>query len=102
METQDNFFSNEDITVTFEPCKCIHAEKCAQELSQVFRTSVIPWIHLDGTKTKRIIEQIKKHKTSQQVLVNKMIFLKKYKDQNDRNGKIYRFQKWLDPFSFEK
>ena len=60
MKTQDNIFSNEDITVTFEPCKCIHAEKCAKELSQVFRTSVIPWIHLDGTKTKRIIEQIKK------------------------------------------
>ena len=60
METQDNIFSNEDITVTFEPCKCIHAEKCAQELSQVFRTSVIPWMHLDCTKTKRIIEQIKK------------------------------------------
>ena len=60
METQDNIFSNEDITVTFEPCKCIHAEKCAKGLSQVFRTSVIPWIHLDGTKTKRIIEQIDK------------------------------------------
>jgi uncharacterized Fe-S cluster protein YjdI len=60
METQDNIFSNEDITVTFEPCKCIHAEKCAKELSQVFRTSVIPWIHLDGTETKRIIKQINK------------------------------------------
>jgi len=58
METQDNIFSNDDITVTFEPCKCIHAEKCAKELSEVFRTSVIPWIHLDGTETKRIIEQI--------------------------------------------
>ena len=54
METQDNIFSNDDITVTFEPCKCIHADKCAKELSEVFRTSVIPWINLDGTKTKRI------------------------------------------------
>ena len=60
METQDNIYSNEDITVTFEPCKCIHAEKCAKELSEVFRTSVIPWINLDGTETKRIIKQIKK------------------------------------------
>ncbi|TJY36361.1 (4Fe-4S)-binding protein [Pontimicrobium aquaticum] len=60
METQDNIFSNEDITVTFEPCKCIHAEKCAKELSEVFRTSVIPWINLDGIETKRIIKQIKK------------------------------------------
>ena len=60
MEIKDNIFSNDDITVTFEPYKCIHAEKCAKELSQVFRTSVIPWIHLDGTETKKIIEQINK------------------------------------------
>lgn len=60
METQNNIFSNDDITVTFEPCKCIHADKCAKELSEVFRTSVIPWINLDGTKTKRIIKQINK------------------------------------------
>ena len=58
METFTNVFSNDDITVTFEPCVCIHAEKCAKELSDVFRTSIIPWINLDGTKSKRIIEQI--------------------------------------------
>jgi len=58
METFTNVFSNKDITVTFEPCVCIHAEKCAKELSDVFRTSIIPWINLDATKSKRIIEQI--------------------------------------------
>jgi len=60
METNDNIFSNGDITVTFEPCLCIHAEKCAKELSEVFRTSVIPWINLDGTDTERVVEQIKR------------------------------------------
>jgi uncharacterized Fe-S cluster protein YjdI len=58
METLPNVYSNNDITVTYEPCVCIHAEKCAKELSEVFRTSVIPWINLDGTETKRIIKQI--------------------------------------------
>lgn len=58
METNATFFSNNDITVTFEPCVCIHAENCAKELSDVFRTSIIPWINLDGTETKRIINQI--------------------------------------------
>lgn len=58
MKTKSNIFSNDDITVTFQPRICIHAEKCAQELSEVFRTSVIPWINLDGTETKRIIKQI--------------------------------------------
>jgi uncharacterized Fe-S cluster protein YjdI len=58
METIPNVYSNNDITVTYKPCVCIHAEKCAKELSEVFRTSVIPWINLDGTETKRIIKQI--------------------------------------------
>ena len=60
METQANVFSNGDITVTFEPCHCIHAEKCAKELSEVFRTSVIPWINLDASETDRVIEQVKR------------------------------------------
>ena len=60
METMNNVFSNDDITVTYEPKVCIHAEKCARELSDVFRTSVIPWINLDGTETNRIIQQIKR------------------------------------------
>ena len=58
MKTEPNVYSNNDITVTYNPCQCIHAEKCAIELSEVFRTTVIPWIKLDGTKTKRIIKQI--------------------------------------------
>jgi len=60
METNATFFSNNDITVTFEPCVCIHAERCAKELSAVFRNSVIPWIDLDGASTQQIIKQIKK------------------------------------------
>jgi len=60
METNATLFSNNEITVTFEPCTCIHAERCAQELSDVFRNSVIPWIDLDGATTQQIIKQIKK------------------------------------------
>ncbi len=60
MKTIPNVFSNSDITVTFNPCHCIHASHCAKELSNVFRDSVIPWIDLDGASTKKIIKQIKK------------------------------------------
>ena len=60
METNANVFSNSDITVTYKPCVCIHAERCAKDLSNVFRNSVIPWIDLDGASTKKIIKQIKK------------------------------------------
>ncbi|KJD33476.1 divergent 4Fe-4S mono-cluster [Tamlana nanhaiensis] len=60
METFNNEFSNEDITVTYEPKLCIHAEKCAKELSEVFSNCIIPWINLDGVETSKIINQIKK------------------------------------------
>ncbi len=60
METNANVFSNSDITVTYKPCVCINAERCAKDLSNVFRNSVIPWIDLDGASTKKIIKQIRK------------------------------------------
>jgi len=61
--TQDtpNVYSNKDITVTYDPKTCINAERCARELSEVFRTSVIPWIKLDGTNNvEKIVEQVKR------------------------------------------
>ena len=60
METLVNEFTNGEITVTYEPKKCIHAEKCAKGLSEVFRTTVIPWIDMEAATTQRIISQIKK------------------------------------------
>ncbi|WP_027136955.1 (4Fe-4S)-binding protein [Gaetbulibacter saemankumensis] len=60
METLKNQFSNQEITVTYEPCVCIHADRCAKELSDVFRISIIPWIDLEAAETLAVIEQIKK------------------------------------------
>ena len=60
MKSMDNEFTNGEITVHYEPKKCIHAEACAQGLSDVFRTTVIPWIDLDGAETEKVIDQIKK------------------------------------------
>nr|WP_321231207.1 (4Fe-4S)-binding protein [uncultured Psychroserpens sp.] len=60
MKTNPNVFSNNDITVTYNPCNCINAGRCAKELSNVFRQSVIPWIDLEAASTKEIIKQVKK------------------------------------------
>ncbi len=60
MDMYTNEFSNDEITVTYEPSVCIHAEKCAKQLSNVFRTTIIPWINLDNAETNSIINQIKK------------------------------------------
>lgn len=59
METYENEFTNGEITVTYDPKLCIHAEKCAQGLSNVFLTDIIPWIDLDGAETEKIVNQIK-------------------------------------------
>lgn len=53
-------FSNNDITITYDPCACIQSEICAKQLSNVFRNSVIPWIDIDGASTQKIIKQIGK------------------------------------------
>jgi len=60
MKNNKNTYENSDIRVTYSPQKCIHAEKCAKGLSEVFRTSIIPWINLEGAETKKIISQINK------------------------------------------
>ncbi len=60
MDINANVFSNDDITVTYEPRCCANAGKCARQLSNVFRNSVIPWIDLEGAQTNAIINQIKK------------------------------------------
>jgi len=60
MEITPNEFTNGEITVTFEPKKCLNAGNCARELSEVFRTSVIPWIDLEAANTLAIIAQIKR------------------------------------------
>lgn len=60
MEINANQFSNSEITVTYDPTVCINAGRCARELPDVFRTSVIPWIDIDGASSDKIIEQVKK------------------------------------------
>ena len=60
MDINANVFSNAEITVTYAPRCCANAELCARQLSNVVRSSVIPWIDLEGAQTDAIINQIKK------------------------------------------
>lgn len=60
MQSYENEFTNGEITVTYKPKKCINAQICANGLSDVFRTTVIPWIDLDGAATEKVIAQVKK------------------------------------------
>ncbi|WP_396601722.1 (4Fe-4S)-binding protein [Algibacter sp. R77976] len=60
MKINDKEFSNRAITVTYDPCICTQSDTCANQLSNVFRNSVIPWVDINGASTEKIIEQVKK------------------------------------------
>ncbi|MBP93328.1 Uncharacterized Fe-S cluster protein YjdI [Bizionia echini] len=60
MKAKHHVFSNKDITVTYNPSICTNAERCALELSHVFRQSVIPWIDLEADSNENIITQVKR------------------------------------------
>ncbi|MBC7892958.1 MAG: (4Fe-4S)-binding protein [Sphingobacteriaceae bacterium] len=52
-------YSNGDVTVVWEPSKCIHSTLCFQGLPQVFNPRERPWIKIEGAGTERIVEQVK-------------------------------------------
>ncbi|GAA4281521.1 (4Fe-4S)-binding protein [Gaetbulibacter aestuarii] len=55
-----NEFSNDELTVSFNPSLCTQCGKCARELSDVFSYNVIPWINLENGDKKAIIKQVKR------------------------------------------
>jgi len=53
-------YSNNDITIIWQPDLCMHSTKCWKELIAVFNPKEKPWIKMDGAGTERIIEQVKR------------------------------------------
>jgi len=60
MKTLPNVYTNGEITVSYSPSTCINSERCANEMSHVFRNSVIPWINLEGASTEAVMKQVRK------------------------------------------
>lgn len=60
MSVTTHKYSNEDITVIWQPDICIHSGICARGLLDVFNPGRKPWIDLTKAETERIKEQIKK------------------------------------------
>ena len=52
-------YSNGEVTVVWEPSKCIHSAICFRGLPHVFDPRKRPWVTLENSKTEEIITQVK-------------------------------------------
>ncbi len=53
-------YTNNEITVVWQPELCQHSERCWSQLPEVFDYKKRPWINPQGALSQEIIEQIKK------------------------------------------
>ena len=59
MDKTDRKYTNGEITVFWQPKKCIHATTCYRELIDVFNPRKRPWVNMNGASTAEIIRVVK-------------------------------------------
>jgi len=59
MKTKSEY-TNGEVTITWEPGRCIHCGNCANGLPAVFKPREKPWIDPLAASTAEIIEQVNK------------------------------------------
>ncbi len=52
-------YTNGEVTIVWQPAKCIHSALCIRGLPQVFDVKARPWVNAQEAATERIIAQIK-------------------------------------------
>ncbi len=53
-------YTNGEVTVVWQPRKCIHSENCFHGLPKVFKPKEKPWIDTSGALSSEIINQVNK------------------------------------------
>lgn len=53
-------YTNGEVTIVWQPAKCIHSMNCFKGLPQVFDPNKRPWANAQGSATRQIVDQIKK------------------------------------------
>lgn len=53
-------YSNDDITIVWQPKMCIHAGECVKSLPQVYKPKEKPWISIENASTAELKNQIGK------------------------------------------
>jgi uncharacterized Fe-S cluster protein YjdI len=52
-------YKKEDVTILWQPDKCIHSAVCVKGLSKVFKPKESPWIQTENASKEEIVKQIK-------------------------------------------
>ncbi|TXH79249.1 MAG: hypothetical protein E6Q85_00410 [Thiothrix sp.] len=52
-------YSNGEVTIVWEPAKCIHSALCFRSLPAVFNPQARPWVNVQAASTERLVEQVK-------------------------------------------
>lgn len=53
-------YSNGELTIVWQPAKCIHSAICVQSLPKVYDPKAKPWIKMDNATTQALIDQVDK------------------------------------------
>jgi uncharacterized Fe-S cluster protein YjdI len=53
-------YTNGEVTVVWQPDKCIHSTACFNGLPEVFDPDKRPWVNIHAAETEKIIEQVKR------------------------------------------
>ena len=58
-ETKTVEYKNEDLTIIWQPNKCIHSAKCVKALPKVYNPKERPWLKIENASTEELISQIR-------------------------------------------
>lgn len=51
-------YSNDDLTIVWQPAKCIHATECVKALPQVYNPNEKPWLKIENATSDELKAQI--------------------------------------------
>jgi uncharacterized Fe-S cluster protein YjdI len=51
-------YSNDEMTIVWQPAKCIHSSVCVKTLPKVYRRDSRPWIVMDNATTEELKSQV--------------------------------------------